>query len=120
MRTAPAMIACRTGDRPADPPGRSSGRDHGSVQWLGAVSSQYLAVRRPWRTPLLIRGASNVTEALVSKTCTPCRGGIPTLTREQAELFQPQTPDWQLTNEAHRFERIYRFHKFREAMTFDL
>jgi hypothetical protein len=28
-----------------------------------------------------------MTEALASKTCTPCRGGIPPLTREQAELF---------------------------------
>jgi hypothetical protein len=28
-----------------------------------------------------------MTEALVSKTCTPCRGGIPPLTREQAQLF---------------------------------
>ena len=44
----------------------------------------------------LTRGASNVTEALASKTCTPCRGGIPPLTREQAELFHAQAPDWQL------------------------
>jgi hypothetical protein len=37
-----------------------------------------------------------VTEALASKTCTPCRGGIPPLTREQAELFHAQAPDGQL------------------------
>ena len=37
-----------------------------------------------------------MTEALASKTCTPCRGGIPPLTREQAELFHAQAPDWQL------------------------
>jgi 4a-hydroxytetrahydrobiopterin dehydratase len=66
----------------------------------------------------LIRGASNVTEALVSKTCTPCRGGIPPLTREEAELFQPQTPDWRLAEEAHRIERGFRFRDFREALTF--
>jgi hypothetical protein len=92
--------------------------DHGSIQWLGAVSSQYLAVRRPWRTRRLIRGASNVPEALVSKTCTPCRGGIPPLTREEAQLFQPQTPDWRLAEEAHRIERSFRFRDFREALTF--
>jgi 4a-hydroxytetrahydrobiopterin dehydratase len=34
-----------------------------------------------------------MTEALVSKTCTPCRGGIPPLTREQAELFHAQAPE---------------------------
>src|SRR5260370_15530083 len=45
-----------------------------------------------------------MTEALASKTCTPCRGGIPPLTREQAELFHEQAPDWQLAEEAHRIE----------------
>ena len=59
-----------------------------------------------------------MTEALVSKTCTPCRGGIPPLTRDQAKLFQPQTPDWQLMDEAHRIERSFRFRNFREALTF--
>jgi 4a-hydroxytetrahydrobiopterin dehydratase len=59
-----------------------------------------------------------VTEALVSKTCTPCRGGIPPLSREQAALFQPQTPDWRLAEEAHRIERSFRFRNFREALTF--
>ena len=34
-----------------------------------------------------------MTEALASKTCTPCRGGIPPLTREQAELFHAQAPE---------------------------
>jgi hypothetical protein len=37
-----------------------------------------------------------MTEALASKTCTPCRGGIPPLTREQAELFHAQAPDGNL------------------------
>ena len=32
MWTAPALIGRGTGDRAADPTGRSSGRDHGSVQ----------------------------------------------------------------------------------------
>ena len=59
-----------------------------------------------------------MTEALVSKTCTPCRGGIPPLTREQVELLQPQTPDWLLADEAHRIERSFRFRNFREALTF--
>jgi 4a-hydroxytetrahydrobiopterin dehydratase len=59
-----------------------------------------------------------MTETLVSKTCTPCRGGIPPLTREQAELFRAQAPDWQLLEEAHRIERSFRFSNFREAFTF--
>src|SRR5580704_9988495 len=59
-----------------------------------------------------------MTEVLASKTCTPCRGGIPPLTREQAELFHAQAPDWQLLEEAHRIERSFRFRNFREALTF--
>ena len=62
--------------------------------------------------------ASNMTEALASKTCTPCRGGIPPLTREQAEPFHAQAPDWQLAEEAHRIERSFRFRNFREALIF--
>jgi 4a-hydroxytetrahydrobiopterin dehydratase len=59
-----------------------------------------------------------MTEALASKTCIPCRGGIPPLTREQAELFHAQAPDWQLAEEAHRIERSFRFRNFREPLTF--
>ena len=59
-----------------------------------------------------------MTEGLVSKSCTPCRGEIPPLTHEQAELFHAQVPDWQLAEEAHRIERKFRFRNFREALTF--
>ena len=57
-----------------------------------------------------------MTEAFVSKTCTPCRGGIPPLAREQAALFHAQAPDWQLSEEALRIERSFR--NFRETLTF--
>ena len=59
-----------------------------------------------------------MTETLASKACTPCRGGIPPLTREQAELFRAQAPDWQLCEQARRIERSFRFRNFREALTF--
>ena len=59
-----------------------------------------------------------MTEALVEKTCTPCRGGIPPLTREQAERLHPQAPQWELLEDAHRIERGFRFHNFREALSF--
>ena len=58
-----------------------------------------------------------MTETFANKACTPCRGGIP-LAREQTELFRAQTPDWQLSDEARRIERSFRFHNFREALTF--
>jgi 4a-hydroxytetrahydrobiopterin dehydratase len=53
--------------------------------------------------------------ALVEKSCTPCRGGIPPLTREAAESFHLQAPDWSLLDEA---KRTYRFKNFREAFGF--
>ena len=59
-----------------------------------------------------------MSETLVNKTCTPCRGGIPPLAREQAELLHAQAPDWQLADNAHCIERSFRFRNFREALTF--
>jgi 4a-hydroxytetrahydrobiopterin dehydratase len=59
-----------------------------------------------------------MTEALAGKTCTPCRGEIPPLTRGQAELFHGQAPDSQLLEKAHRIERGFQFRNFREALTF--
>ena len=58
-----------------------------------------------------------MTDVLASKTCAPCSEGIPPLTREQAELFHAQAPDWQLAEEAHRIERSFRFRNFRWALT---
>jgi|SRR6266851_5229343 4a-hydroxytetrahydrobiopterin dehydratase len=57
-------------------------------------------------------------EALFDKTCTPCRGGIPPLTREEAEGLLAQAPDWSLLDDAGRIERSFRFRNFREALTF--
>jgi 4a-hydroxytetrahydrobiopterin dehydratase len=57
-------------------------------------------------------------EDLADKTCTPCRGGIPPLTQEEAARLHVQVPDWELRDDAHRVERSFRFHNFREALTF--
>ena len=59
-----------------------------------------------------------MTEILAKKTCTPCRGGIPPLTRDEAQRLQAQAPDWQLADDAHRIERRFQFRNFRESLTF--
>ena len=59
-----------------------------------------------------------MSEALVEKTCTPCRGGIPPLTRAEAEELLPQAPEWALMDNAHRIEKTFRFGNFREALAF--
>lgn len=56
--------------------------------------------------------------ALAEKSCTPCRGGVPPLSREAAEEYRRQAPDWTLADEATRIERTYRFRNFREAFGF--
>jgi 4a-hydroxytetrahydrobiopterin dehydratase len=37
-----------------------------------------------------------MTESLAEKTCTPCRGGVPPLPRDEALRFHAQAPDWEL------------------------
>jgi 4a-hydroxytetrahydrobiopterin dehydratase len=55
---------------------------------------------------------------LAEKACTPCRGGIPPLSLDEAEQFHEQAPDWDLLDHATRIERTYRFKNFREAFAF--
>ncbi|MGB9043014.1 MAG: 4a-hydroxytetrahydrobiopterin dehydratase [Pseudolabrys sp.] len=59
-----------------------------------------------------------MTETLAEKKCVPCRGGIPPLTRDEAQRLQVQAPGWQLADDAHRIERRFRFRDFRESLTF--
>ena len=48
-------------------------------------------------------------DSLAEKTCTPCRGGVPPLNREEAERFSVQAPDWQILDDSHRIERRFSF-----------
>src|SRR6516164_6033229 len=60
----------------------------------------------------------NMIESLAQKKCTPCRGGIPPLTHDEAERFRSQTPNWELRDDGHRIERTFRFRNFQEALNF--
>jgi 4a-hydroxytetrahydrobiopterin dehydratase len=55
---------------------------------------------------------------LATKTCTPCRGGVPPLDRQQAEAYLEQADEWQLLDDGKRIERRFRFKNFREALAF--
>ena len=59
-----------------------------------------------------------MTETLAEKTCTPCRGGTPPLTGDEAQRLQAQAPNWDLADDAHCIERRFRFNNFREALVF--
>ena len=50
--------------------------------------------------------------------CTPCRGGIPPLTREEiAPYLSDLGNDWRVVDD-HHLEKEYRFRNFREALDF--
>jgi 4a-hydroxytetrahydrobiopterin dehydratase len=55
---------------------------------------------------------------LAQKSCTPCRGGVPPLSREEAERLAAEAPDWELKDDAHRIERSFKFANFRESLAF--
>nr|WP_256476179.1 4a-hydroxytetrahydrobiopterin dehydratase [Siccirubricoccus soli] len=59
-----------------------------------------------------------MASALAEKNCTPCRGGVPPLTPEEAEGYHAQAPDWSLMDDATRIERRFRFKDFGEAFAF--
>ncbi len=59
-----------------------------------------------------------MTSALAEKTCTPCRGGVPPLTPQEATEYQHEAPEWALRDEATRIERSYRFKNFADAFAF--
>ena len=47
-----------------------------------------------------------MTKILVEKTCTPCRGGVPPLTHEEAEHLRDQAPEWVLQDFAALTARV--------------
>jgi 4a-hydroxytetrahydrobiopterin dehydratase len=63
-------------------------------------------------------GAIAMNEDLLSKTCTPCRGGIPPLTTAEAERYLAQAPGWTLVDEGRGIERTFTFGNFKEALDF--
>jgi len=56
--------------------------------------------------------------ALAEKSCTPCRGGVPPLTQEEAAKYHEQAPEWEMLDNTTRIERTYRCKNFRDAFAF--
>jgi 4a-hydroxytetrahydrobiopterin dehydratase len=61
-----------------------------------------------------------MSDDLLSKTCTPCQGGIPPLSRSEAEAYMARVPGWKFTDEGRAIERSFRFKNFKEALDFVL
>jgi 4a-hydroxytetrahydrobiopterin dehydratase len=54
---------------------------------------------------------------LASKTCVPCRGGVPPLTGEELHGFSHQLPNWNVIDE-HHITRTFTFPDFQKALDF--
>ncbi len=54
---------------------------------------------------------------LASKTCVPCRGGVPPLKGPDLAALAKQVPQWQVVNE-HHLTRNFTFPDFRQALDF--
>ncbi len=59
-----------------------------------------------------------MTNMLENKTCTPCQGGIPPLTRTEAEALLKNTPKWTLNDGATAITRRFEFNNFKQAQEF--
>ena len=55
---------------------------------------------------------------LASKSCVPCRGEIPPLTREEAGELLARAPAWSLEENGTRLTRRFEFEDFRKAIAF--
>lgn len=54
---------------------------------------------------------------LASKTCVPCRGGVPPLKGQELTSLQKQVRGWNVIEE-HHITKIFKFPDFRKALEF--
>jgi 4a-hydroxytetrahydrobiopterin dehydratase len=54
---------------------------------------------------------------LASKTCVPCRGGVPPLGGQELRNFHYEVPNWKVIND-HHITREFKFPDFRTALNF--
>ena len=55
---------------------------------------------------------------LAKKQCVPCQGGIPPLTRDEAEEYLEQVSEWTLSEDAKMIRRTFKFKNFVSALDF--
>jgi 4a-hydroxytetrahydrobiopterin dehydratase len=55
---------------------------------------------------------------LTDRHCVPCEGGVPTLSREEAEKLLVDVPGWELAENANSIKRRFEFKGFYKCMSF--
>ncbi len=58
-----------------------------------------------------------VMSDLATKTCVPCRGGVPPLKGEELAALEKQVNGWKVIEE-HHITNTFKFPDFREALKF--
>jgi 4a-hydroxytetrahydrobiopterin dehydratase len=54
---------------------------------------------------------------LASKSCVPCRGGVPPLGGRELEVLAKEVPQWRVVD-GHHITRAFSFPDFRQALAF--
>jgi 4a-hydroxytetrahydrobiopterin dehydratase len=62
--------------------------------------------------------ATLTNEQLNAKKCVPCEGGVPALTRDEAQALLGSVSGWQLTADGQRIRREWRAKNFVAAIRF--
>ncbi|MGD8360356.1 MAG: 4a-hydroxytetrahydrobiopterin dehydratase [Gemmatimonadota bacterium] len=52
------------------------------------------------------------------KKCTPCEGGIPPMTLEEATAMQKEVPGWEVGDDGQVLRRLFTFKDHYEVMAF--
>ena len=55
---------------------------------------------------------------LTNRHCVPCEGGVPTLTRAEAETLLADVPGWELADDTKSIRRRFEFKGFYKCMSF--
>ena len=53
---------------------------------------------------------------LLEQKCEPCRGGMPPLSLQEAQVMLSEIPDWTLNDNS--IEKTFQFKDFKEAISF--
>lgn len=62
--------------------------------------------------------ANNIAAELVQKKCKPCEGGVPPVSRADAERLLTGLPGWKLTADGKAIRREWRVKDFMTALDF--
>ena len=61
---------------------------------------------------------SETCSTLAGKRCVPCEGGVPKLTRAEAETLLQAIPGWSITPDGERIRKDWQFKNFLQGLAF--